>query len=127
MPGINHANAPVVLDIPPVQFREFEFGEYVVTFGEFREDADPEPFFKGLPDDRCQCPHFGYVLEGEISFRFADRVETFHAGDAFYAAPGHTPVVTAGSKVVEFSPAEASRQTAEVMTANLAAAMGAAQ
>ena len=127
MPGINHHDAPVVLDIPPVEFREFELGEYTVSFGEFREDADPAPFFKGLPDDRCQCPHLGYVLEGEIAFRYADRDEVFRAGDAFFAAPGHTPVTTAGSRVVEFSPTVAAQQTAAVMGANLAAAMGAAK
>jgi hypothetical protein len=31
---------------------------YVVGFEHFREDADATPLFKGLPDDRCQSPHW---------------------------------------------------------------------
>ena len=46
----------------------------------------------GLPDDSCQCPHWGYVLKGELTFRFADREEVFEAGDAFYLPPGHVPL-----------------------------------
>ena len=47
---------------------------------------------KGLPDDRCHCPHWGYVLKGRLTFRFADRDEVFEAGDAFYLPPGHVPL-----------------------------------
>ncbi|MFN2625925.1 MAG: cupin domain-containing protein, partial [Mycobacteriales bacterium] len=78
--------------------------------------------FRGLPDDRCQCPHWGVVQTGSISFRFADRTETYVAGDAYYAPPGHTPVVTSGTEVVEFSPTEALAATMAVLEANLAAA-----
>ena len=49
----------------------------------------------------------------------ADRDEVYEAGDAYYAPPGHIPVVTAGTEVVEFSPTEAYRQTmAEVVEAS---------
>ena len=39
--------------------------------------------------------------------RYADHEETFRAGDAYYAAPGHLPLVFAGAEVVEFSPTDA--------------------
>jgi quercetin dioxygenase-like cupin family protein len=61
------------------------------------------------------------VLSGAVTFRYADRDETYAAGDAYYAEPGHIPVVTAGSEVVEFSPTEEYRRTLEVVGANLAA------
>jgi hypothetical protein len=51
---------------------------------------------KGFPDDRCQCPHWGYVFKGKLTWRFADQEEVFEAGDAFYVPPGHTPVAAAG-------------------------------
>ena len=54
-------------------------------FTSFLADMDPTPLFQGLPDDRCQCPHWGYVIKGKITFRFADREETYEAGDAYYA------------------------------------------
>jgi quercetin dioxygenase-like cupin family protein len=74
---------------------------------------------KGLPDDRCQCPHMGYVLRGRVTFRFADREETYEAGDAYHAPPGHTPVLYAGTEVVEFSPTEPLNQTIAVVVKNL--------
>ena len=43
-----------------------------MNFVSFREDIDATPLYKGLPDDRCQCPHWGYVLSGAVTFRYAD-------------------------------------------------------
>ena len=97
-------------------------GGYTVAFERYTADADPAAFFEGLPDDRCQCPHWGVVLRGRITFRFADREETYEAGDAYYAPPGHTPIVYAGSEIVEFSPTDALGETFEVLGRNLAAA-----
>ena len=34
---------------------------YTVGFERYTADADLAPLFAGLPDDRCQCPHMGYV------------------------------------------------------------------
>jgi hypothetical protein len=96
-------------------------GGYTVGFEEYTADADPAELFRGLPDDRCQCPHWGVVLRGKIAFRFDDHEEVFEAGDAYYARPGHTPIVFAGSEVVEFSPTDALDETFAVVGANLAA------
>jgi hypothetical protein len=95
---------------------------YIASFTSYLADMDPAPVFKGLPDDRCQCPHWGYVIKGKMTFRFADREETYEAGDAYYAPPGHTPVLFAGAEVVEFSPNdEIAARTKEVVQRNLAA------
>jgi hypothetical protein len=40
----------------------------VVNFVEFHEDIDHAPLMKGLPDGRCQCPHWGYILKGQWTF-----------------------------------------------------------
>jgi len=79
------------------------------------------PLFKGLPDDRCQSPHWGYVKRGQVTFRFADRDEVYVAGDAYYAPPGHIPVIEADTEVVEFSPTGEYAKTMEVVARNLAA------
>jgi len=34
-------------------------------------------FFVGLPDDRCESPHWGYMISGELTFRYADRDEVY--------------------------------------------------
>jgi prepilin-type processing-associated H-X9-DG protein len=97
-------------------------GGYTVGFETYTNDADPSPLFKGLPDDRCQCPHWGYVIEGKVTFTYADgHAETYETGDAYYAPPGHLPYLYAGSRVVEFSPSNELAQTIEVIERNMAA------
>ena len=75
---------------------------------------------KGLPDDRCQCPHWGYVLNGRVTFSFPGGDEVYEAGDAFYTPPGHVPVKhEPGSEIVMFSPAEELAKTEAVMQKNM--------
>jgi hypothetical protein len=102
-------------------FENFD-GGYTVAFETYTQDADLSPFFKGLPDDRCQCAHWGYVINGKVSYRFGDREETFEAGDAYFAPPGHTPTLYAGTELVEFSPTDELQRTIEVVTKNMEAA-----
>jgi hypothetical protein len=86
------------------------------------EDIDATPFMKGLPDDRCQCPHWGYVIKGKMTARYADRDEVFEAGDAFYSPPGHVPVANEpGTEFVWFSPGEELRTAEAVMMKNMQA------
>ena len=61
-----------------------------VEIGSFCAEADPAPLFAGLPDDRCQCPHWGLVIKGVLRYRYADREEICRAGDVYYAPPGAT-------------------------------------
>lgn len=96
--------------------------DYTVAFETYTADADLAEFFKGLPDDRCQCPHWGYVVKGKLEYTFADgHVETFGTGDAYYVPAGHTPHLYAGSEVVEFSPTRQLAQTMEVVEKNMEA------
>ena len=97
-------------------------GVYTVAFEIYTEDADPAEMFRGLPDDRCQCEHWGYVIRGKVGFKTADGEELFESGDAYYMPPGHTPVLYAGTEVVEFSPTDQLNQTVEVITKNMEAA-----
>ena len=94
-------------------------GGYTVGFETYTSDADLADFFRGLPDDRCQCPHWGYVISGKLTFTYPDREETFGAWDAYYAPPGHTPKLFAGTEIVEFSPTDALEDTVTVVTENL--------
>lgn len=94
---------------------------YTVAFERYSADVDLTPFFQGLPDDRCQCAHWGYVLTGKVTFHSSSGDETFEAGDAYYVGPGHTPELYAGSEVVEFSPTEELQRTMEVVSRNMAA------
>jgi hypothetical protein len=86
-------------------FEHFEDG-WTVGFETYTQDADLPPFFKGLPNDECQCEHMGYVIKGKVAFRSGDDEEVFEGGDAYYVGQGHTPILYAGTEVVEFSPTE---------------------
>jgi hypothetical protein len=122
MPRTTKAEAPVTIDEDALEGRYAELDGYTVSFETFKKDFDPAPLFTGLPDERCQCPHWGVVVSGRIVFRYADHDETFRAGDAYYGAPGHLPLVFAGSEVVEFSPTEQLKQTMSVVQQNMSSA-----
>ena len=122
MPKVSKASASQVELVEGIlAARSEELDGYTVAFESYMADLDPAPVFQGLPDDRCQCPHWGYVIKGKITFRFADRDETYEAGDAYYAPPGHTPVLFDGSEVVSFSPTDEAAKTTEVVKRNMAA------
>ena len=120
MPKASKETASRVEDMEVMEGRYEELGGYTVGFESFREDADATPLFRGLPDDRCQSPHWGYVARGRVTFRYADHDEVYEAGDAYYAPPGHVPVIEAGTDIVEFSPTVEYGRTMEVVAQNLA-------
>lgn len=67
--------------------------------------VDTTPLFAGLEGDLCQCPHWGFVLRGELTTTDATGAqETVTANDLFYWPPGHNVKVTADAEIVMFSP-----------------------
>lgn len=119
MPRTNKSEAPIAVDEDVIEGRYVELDGYTVGFETFKQDFDPAPLFVGLPDDRCQCPHWGTVVSGRLVFRYADREETFRAGDVYYGGPGHVPLIFAGSEIVEFSPTAQFNETMAVVSQNL--------
>jgi len=104
MAGFSKHSAPRTEAMGPVENQSGEIDDYTIDFMALSSDVDGAPLLQGLPDDRCQCPHWGYVLKGKVVYRFADHDETYGPGDAFYAPPGHTPFFAAGTEFVQFSP-----------------------
>jgi hypothetical protein len=122
MPKVSRDSAPQRQEAGPVVDLRDELDGYTVSFTSLSEDIDATPFMKGLPDDRCQCPHWGYVIKGKMTARYADRDEVFEAGDAFYTPPGHVPVTNEpGTEFVWFSPSEELRTAEAVMMKNMQA------
>jgi hypothetical protein len=125
MPKVSKSSATKGGDHGSVVDREEDLSGYTVNFVEFRKDIDATALLKGLPDNRCQCPHWGYVIKGKMTMRFADREEVYEAGEAFYAPPGHVPVRhEPGTEIVQFSHAEDLRKTQAVMMKNMKAMQG---
>ena len=90
-----------------------------INFVTIRQDADLAPMLKGLPDDRCQCPHWGYVFKGKMTVRYADHDEVIGPGEAFYLPPGHTPAADTGTEFVQFSPTDELAVSEAAMAKNM--------
>ena len=114
-------------DLEPTVFGDYEGRTVDWDSMRFAFESLPAHFppdqtpFVGLPDDRCQCPHWGYVLRGSISFGYDDHVEVFETGDAFYAPADHTNAVSADTEVVMFSPTDELAVTEAAIMRNMAA------
>jgi hypothetical protein len=109
------------IDDGTMVIQEAVWGEMHVSFETFHQELDTKPLHKGLPDDECQCPHWGYVLKGQLRIARGDEEEIVNAGDAYYLAPGHSPIYGPGTETVEFSPNDQFEETMDVAVRNLEA------
>lgn len=125
MPKVSRQSAAHVDDHGIVEDRYEDVEGYRIQFVEFRQEADGTPLLKGLPGDHCNCPHWGYVLKGQMTYRFDDHDEVFVAGDAFYLQPGHIPIAQAGTEILQFSPSLELEAVSSAMVANMRAMQGA--
>lgn len=67
--------------------------------------VDTAPLFVGLEGNLCQCPHWGFVLKGQLTTTDATGAqETVRAHDLFYWPAGHNVRVDADAEIVMFSP-----------------------
>lgn len=103
---------PVRIDAPgAVARQQLDFGDasgYGKIGGEYFSlgaGTDIAPLLEGLEGDLCQSPHWGYLLEGELTVSYADGAEeTVGGGDLFYWPPGHSVRVSRDAEIVLFSP-----------------------
>jgi hypothetical protein len=95
------------LEVGDIHTKGEEWGGLLVRHVQLPAGADFTPLFKGLPDDRCQSAHWGYIVEGSIHVRYADGSEEVNrAGDLYYWPGGHTGWTEDGVVFIEFSPAQ---------------------
>ena len=120
MHGSKH-NLAVAFKDGDIQILEAQWGDVNLALEQFPAGLETAPLFKGLPDDRCQSPHWGYVVRGRVRVLYNDHEEILMGGDAYYLAPGHTTVFEEPTELVEFSPLGEYQKTMEVAARNLAA------
>jgi AraC-like ligand binding domain len=111
---------PIVFAELGIVTREAAMGEFDVTHEVLPANLDLAPLFKGLPDDRCPCAHWGYLLHGRVRVQYRDREEIIRAGDCFYMEPGHLPIFEEESEWIVFSPRGAHQVTADAVRRNKA-------
>lgn len=125
MPKVSRESASQANDHGPVSERREDIEGTAIQFLTMHVDLDATPLMKGLPDDRCSSPHWGYVFKGRLTFDCGDHEEVFEAGDAFYLGPGHIPTGSdPGTEYIQFSPAEELDVVSETLTRNVQAMMG---
>ena len=111
---------PLEMDLDGIETRGETWGEVLVRHIDLPAGVDFTPLFKGLPDDRCQCPHWGYVLRGAITVQYADgKQETSSAGDLYYWPGNHTGWTDEGVTFIEFSPADQLQPVLDHLAAQL--------
>jgi len=67
--------------------------------------VDTTPLFMGLEGNLCQCPHWGYLLSGQLTTTDAEGIEeNVHAKELFYWPSGHNVKVNEDAEIVMFSP-----------------------
>ena len=85
----------------------------------FPPDESP---FKGLPDDRCQCDHWGYLFSGSFRVTYLDGPEEIvRAGEAYHLRPGHFLQTLEPVELIEFSPVAEHDRTMAVLARNMGA------
>ena len=119
---------PVRIHAPgAVARQQTNFGDasgYAKISGEYFSlgaGADISPLLKGLEGDLCQSPHWGYVIQGQLTVTYADAsTDVINGGDLFYWPPGHTVKVGEDAEVVLFSPQDEHSKVIDHMLAKMA-------
>lgn len=109
---ISKDNIEVKMEIPGAVIRQkTDFGDATglgKISGEYfslSTGVDTTPLFIGLEGNQCQCPHWGYVLKGEITTTDAQGIqETVNEGDLFFWPAGHNVKVNVDADIIMFSP-----------------------
>ncbi len=120
-------DVPVKIDVPGATARQLtNFGDasgYGKISGEYFSLAagtDIAGLLEGLEGDLCQCPHWGYIIEGKIIASFADgKQEIATTSDLFYWPPGHSVRAEQDTEMVLFSPQHEHSQVIEHINSKL--------
>lgn len=119
---IREREMPIMLDDNGTLIRQVEAGDMLVEIDRIEPNLDIDEMFRGLPNDMCQAEHWGYVIEGELTYVTAsgERI-TAGAGEAYYVPAGHLPHTgSEGARCVEFSRAADMAETMRVVEQNMA-------
>ena len=103
---------PVRIDAEGAKARQFAdfgdasaYGPLAAEYFSLGAGTDIAPLLRGLEDDACQSPHWGYVLAGEVVVTYTDGSEEACAtGDVFHWPAGHSVRVIDDAELILFSP-----------------------
>lgn len=97
------------------------WGGMSVAINELKAGTDFTPLLKGLKDDLCQVPHWGYLEKGKIRIIDSGNTTiTVLGGEVFYMPPGHTVIVDEDARIMEFSPEKQMKELNEFIVNKVA-------
>jgi hypothetical protein len=81
------------------------YGINIADYFTLAAGVDTTPLLIGLEGNHCHCPHWGFVLSGQITTTdAAGQQETVTAHDLFFWPPGHNVKVDRNAEIIMFSP-----------------------
>lgn len=105
------ASLQTAIDVDAVSAKGTTDGAMIAGKRKRAMGSDLAPALAGLPDDHCQCPHWGYVIEGEIEVTYQGGARgTVRAGDHCDWPARKGVRVTEDRSDVAFSPVEATAE-----------------
>jgi hypothetical protein len=109
---ITKNDIPTKIDLPGAKARQAVdfgdasgYGSLGAEYFSLGAGTDIAPLLKGLTDDACHAPHWGFMVSGELVVTYSDgENETCKGDDLFYWRPGHSVRVVRDAEVILFSP-----------------------
>ena len=121
MPSADREGLPLQEIVPGYSSRMADWGGLTVAFERAHAGQDASSMVKGLPDDRCQAPHWGFLFSGTMVVDYGDRRETVEGGQAYHVAAGHRITFETDCEALEFTPTDALAETLDAVRRNFAA------
>ena len=94
------------LEGPGVGIRRTDAGGLAMCLIRLNAGSRTDPLFAGLPDDRCQCGHWGYIISGTMRVHGREGARDFDAGELYYWEPGHNLEAVTDAEYVEITRTE---------------------
>jgi hypothetical protein len=104
--GITWDDLPTELEGPGTEIRRTDRGGLALCLLRLEKGVDTRPLFKGMPDDECQCTHWGYMISGTIRVHTATGSTDYEAGETYHWAPGHNLEAITDCEYLEISPSD---------------------
>ena len=109
---ITKNDIPTKIDVPGAVARQAvnfgqatDYGSLSAEYFSLGAGTDIAPLLKGLDDDACHAPHWGFMIAGEVVLTYiSGEEETCVGDDLFYWPPGHSVRVVQDAEVILFSP-----------------------
>lgn len=129
---ITKTDIPTKIDVPGAVARQrtgfgdpSSYGSMGAEYFSLGAGTDLTPLFKGLENDACQVPHWGFMTSGELVVTYTDGTEeTCRGQDLFYWPPGHGVRVVEDSEIILFSPQQEHGAVLDHVLTMMAGAVG---